>query len=90
MHAHRRVRNGFTIPVMDEISAENERILNQVFNERSTEPLDVMVERAVNVTESFERQGNCGSSFPSLDGSCNASNDKGRSMKGKILFKNHY
>ncbi|CAG5102891.1 Oidioi.mRNA.OKI2018_I69.chr1.g514.t1.cds [Oikopleura dioica] len=81
MHAHRRVRNGFTIPVMDEISAENERILNQVFNERSTEPLDVMVERAVNVTESFERQGNCGSSFPSLDGSCNASNDKGRSMK---------
>ncbi len=85
MHAHRRVRNGFTIAAMDDISKENERILHQVFNERSTEPLDVMVERAVNVTESFERQGNCDSSFPSLDGSCNASGDAARSMKGKII-----
>nr|CCG47854.1 oikosin 21b [Oikopleura dioica] len=81
MHAHRRVRNGFTIAAMDDISKENERILHQVFNERSTEPLDVMVERAVNVTESFERQGNCDSSFPSLDGSCNANGDAARSMK---------
>lgn len=90
LSAHNRVRTGFTIPEMDAISRANERIINQVFNERSTEPLEIMVERAVNVTSNFAHQGatgvsgartTCDGSFPTLDGSCNASMDRGRSMQ---------
>ena len=31
--AHGRVRNGFTLPKMDEITSQNERLLQQVFTD---------------------------------------------------------
>lgn len=37
--------------------------------------------RSVNITTSFLKQGECDSSFPTLDGSCNHPEDAGRSLK---------
>jgi len=82
--AHSRVRNGFTLPAMDEIISSNERLLSQVFSDDfSTRlmSLDEAVSRSQNITDSFMRQGPCDSSFPTLDGSCNHPEDAGRSMK---------
>ena len=82
--AHSRVRNGFTLPVMDQITTSNERILAEVFAEEfSTRliSLEEMVSRSDNITESFLKQGECDSSFPTLDGSCNHPEGAGRSMQ---------
>jgi peroxidase len=83
-HAHSRVRNGFTLPIMNDITDSNERLLAEVFSEdfstRST-TLEEMVHRSTNITNSFLKQGECDSSFPTLDGSCNHPEDFGRSMQ---------
>ena len=39
-----------------------------------------LVTMAKNVTRQFEPQGECDSSYPTLDGSCRNKNDDGRSM----------
>ena len=82
--AHSRVRNGFTLPAMDEITASNERLLSMVFqDDMSTRlmSLEELVSRSDNITESFMKQGACDSSFPTLDGSCNHAGGAGRSMQ---------
>ncbi|CAG5096998.1 Oidioi.mRNA.OKI2018_I69.XSR.g14884.t1.cds [Oikopleura dioica] len=80
--AHSRVRNGFVLPEMEEINFANERLLAETFSP-SNRNLNVQdaVERSNNITLGFFRQGSCDTSFPSLDGSCNAPNDLGRSMQ---------
>jgi len=80
--AHSRVRNGFVLPEMEEINFANERLLAETFSP-SNRNLNVQdaVERSNNITMGFFRQGSCDTSFPSLDGSCNAPNDEGRSMQ---------
>ena len=67
--AHSRVRNGFTIPEMDEITIGNERLLAEVFSESFSSrliSLEEMVSRSTNLTSSFMKQGECDSSFPTL------------------------
>ena len=82
--AHSRVRQGFLLPEMDDIIDQNERLLREVFDpDFATRlvSLEEMVSRSENITSSFLKQGNCDSSFPTYDGSCNHPNGKGRSMK---------
>jgi peroxidase len=84
-HAHSRVRNAFRIADLDRIVSENDAMMEEVFNlqgERGAS-LNVteFVSRSDALTGSFMRQGECDSSFPTLDGSCNAEGDVGRSMK---------
>ena len=81
--AHSRVRQGFLIKEMDKIIDENERLLREVFEPDFSQrliSLDEMVSRSENITQSFRNQGNCDSSFPTYDGSCNHPENKGRSM----------
>ena len=82
--AHSRIRQGFLIEEMHDIIDQNERLLQEVlapgFGQRLIS-LDEMVSRSENITQAFLKQGNCGSSFPTYDGSCNHADGKGRSMK---------
>ena len=89
--AHSRVRNGFVLPEMEEINFANERLLAETFSP-SNRNLNVQdaVERSNNITLGFFRQGSCDTSFPSLDGSCNAPNDLGRSMQQYTRWKSFY
>lgn len=81
--AHSRVRQAFTIPEMDMITSQNERLLDEVFAEDFSSrlvSLDEMISKSENITAQFRAQGKCDSSFPTYDGSCNHPNDFSRAM----------
>ena len=58
--AHARVRNGFTIPEMDVIIKQNERLMQEVmapgFNGRHVS-LEEMISKSNNITSQFRSQG---------------------------------
>ena len=57
--AHSRVRQAFTIPEMDQITSQNERLLDEVFAEDFSSrlvSLDEMISRSENITTQFRAQ----------------------------------
>ena len=57
--AHSRVRQAFTIPEMDMITSQNERLLDEVFAEDFSSrlvSLDEMISRSENITTQFRAQ----------------------------------